>query len=199
MVLVFKMKSKTCKTCKLEFVPRKKKQIFCSRKCIRNETQFKKGVYMGFGFKKGSKVNLGRHWKVKDTSNMGHPSWNKGKTWSLGVRKKISKNYKPHLLSEETKKKISEYHRGSKNHSWKGGITPLRVKIWHSQEYKLWRKLVFERDNYTCVFCGERGGRLATDHIKSFREYPELRFSVDNGRTLCISCHFKTESYGKWK
>ena len=102
-------------------------------------------------------------------------------------------------LSEETKKKLSEIHKGSRNYSWKGGVTPLRVKIWHSPEYKLWRRSVFERDNYTCVFCGKRGGRLAADHIKSFREYLELRFLIDNGRTLCKDCHFKTETYGKWK
>lgn len=153
---------------------------------------------MGFGFKKGHKTLVGRHWKVKDTSKMGHLAWNKRKSWSIEVKRKISKNHKGHPLSEETKKKLSELHKGSKNYSWKGGITPLRIKIWHSPEYKLWRKLVFERDNYTCVFCGKKGGRLAADHIKSFREYPVLRFLINNGRTLCEDCHFKTATYGKW-
>lgn len=193
------MKNKICKTCKIEFKPKKNKQIFCSRRCVRNKTQFKKGIYRGFGFKKGHTVNLGKHWKIKDTSKMGHIAWNKGRVWNSKIRKRISKNYKSHLLSEETKRKLSELHRGEKNHSWKGGITPFRIKIWHSKKYKNWRKSVFGRDNYTCVQCEQRGGRLEVDHIKSFSLHPNLRFEISNGRTMCKSCHLKTNTYGKWK
>ena len=68
---------------------------------------------------------------------------------------------------------------------------------------RLWRKSVFERDNYTCVWCGAKNGNgkaiiLQADHIKPFADYPELRFAIDNGRTLCIDCHKKTNDYG-WK
>lgn len=78
---------------------------------------------------------------------------------------------------------------------WKGGITPINKLIRSSKEYKLWRKSVFERDNYTCQFCKVRGGTLQADHIKPFAYYPELRFSLDNGRTLCVECHKKTDTY----
>lgn len=73
----------------------------------------------------------------------------------------------------------------------------LNQVIRHSNIYKLWRMAVFERDNYTCIFCGKRGnGELNADHIKSFALYPELRFDLDNGRTLCEECHRKTETFG---
>lgn len=49
--------------------------------------------------------------------------------------------------------------------------------------------------DYKCVICG-KGGKLQSDHIKPFALYPELRFDVNNGRTLCISCHIKTDTYG---
>lgn len=88
--------------------------------------------------------------------------------------------------------------RGSNSRNWKGGVTPINDKIRKSLEYSIWRRSVFERDNYTCIWCGDKsGGNLNADHIKPFSVYPELRFAIDNGRTLCITCHKTTESYLK--
>lgn len=66
-----------------------------------------------------------------------------------------------------------------------------------SREYKEWRKSVFAKDKYTCVVCGDnRGGNLEADHIKDFALFPKLRLDISNGRTICKSCHKKTENYG---
>ena len=106
-------------------------------------------------------------------------------------------------LSEETKRKIGISgklsplrQRGEKCWNWKGGVTPLYKEIRKSLGYRLWREAVFARDNYTCVRCGQKGGSLHPDHIKPFCDYPELRFAIDNGRTLCESCHRKTDTWG---
>jgi len=89
---------------------------------------------------------------------------------------------------------------GSNHHNWRGGVTTINHKLRTSLEYKIWRTAVFTRDNYTCVWCGikgnQTGGYLEADHIKPWAQYPELRFAIDNGRTLCKKCHRTTETYG---
>lgn len=85
---------------------------------------------------------------------------------------------------------------GENNPSWKGGITPKHRAIRTSSTYKKWRESIFERDDYTCVLCGIRGGELNADHIKELSRYPELILNLDNGRTLCVGCHRKTDNYG---
>ncbi len=106
-------------------------------------------------------------------------------------------NNKTH--SKETKMKISESRKGltnGKNHpNWKGGVTPIELseRIRFRREIQ---KLVFERDNYTCQMCDIRGVALTVDHIQPWAEYVELRFSMDNCRTLCQKCHYKI-TFGK--
>jgi predicted HNH restriction endonuclease len=60
-----------------------------------------------------------------------------------------------------------------------------------SFDYKNWRKNVFERDDYTCQKCFVIGGNLNAHHISSFNNNPDLRFKLENGLTLCESCHYK--------
>jgi hypothetical protein len=120
---------------------------------------------------------------------------------------KLNKSRKGVPRSDEIKEKISKTKlnkpnlavRGEKNRHWKGGVTPANFIIRGSLEYKLWRRSVFERDSHTCVWCGDnKGGNLHADHIKPFAFYPELRFAIDNGRTLCVECHKKTDTF-LWK
>lgn len=98
-------------------------------------------------------------------------------------------------------KAFGEKQRGTGNHSWRGGVTPENKRIRDSQGTADWRKAVFTRDNHTCQHCGDRNakglGRAVTlhaHHIKPFAQYPELRFEIDNGVTLCKPCHHKVHS-----
>ena len=101
----------------------------------------------------------------------------------------------------EYRKKLIIKHReitmrGEKSPFWKGGLTSKNLLIRGSSEYRQWRKSVFKRDDWTCQWCGERGGNLNADHIKPFCLFPDLRFNIDNGRTLCKPCHLKTDTWG---
>ena len=119
----------------------------------------------------------------------------KGKKISIETRLKISNANRGKKRSEETRRKLRLSQLGEKSHLWKGGISEINNKIRTSLEYKLWRESVFKRDNYTCIFCLKKGGTLNADHIKPFAYYPELRFAIDNGRTLCLRCHKTTDNY----
>ena len=92
-------------------------------------------------------------------------------------------------------------HKGEKSYRWKGGISHLSKPIRKSLQFRLWRESVFQRDNYTCQCCGIHSGLgkaviLHPHHIKSFSEYPELRFEISNGQTLCEDCHKNTDNFG---
>lgn len=67
----------------------------------------------------------------------------------------------------------------------------------YSPEAKTWRKAIFVRDDYTCQVCNVRGTYLEADHIKPWAYFPELRFELSNGRTLCRACHDKTKMSAK--
>ena len=69
--------------------------------------------------------------------------------------------------------------------------------IRYSAEADKWRRLIFQRDNYTCQKCGKRGIYLEAHHLKPFAYFPSLRFKLSNGQTLCRSCHDKTKLSAK--
>lgn len=181
-----------CKYCKIEFKSKKKDKNripkFCSKEC----------------YAKSLIINKDKICLICKETFTTYKKYQK-----YCSKECMGKQFKDRDVSNETKIKISKSLIGRKcvtiskeNHwNWKGGITPINESIRKSAEYKQWRQNVFIRDNYSCVNCGCRGGngksvKLQADHIKPFSLYPELRFNLNNGQTLCIDCHFKTETYG---
>lgn len=156
--------------------------------------QFIKGYKNGFeeNLKLGNGWNKGRKgWINSGSFKKGHSLLGKG----IGetIRGKKSPNYGKSL----------SWMIGDKNPNWKGGVTSENRKIRMSLKYKLWRITIFERDNYQCLIGGKKhGNKLQVDHIQPFSLYPELRFELNNGRTLCINCHKKygwgANQYIKW-
>lgn len=134
----------------------------------------------------------------------------KGKKLSKKTKLKLRKAYTGKVLSIEHKRKMSIAHIGkifSDKHKKKmsEGIIKHYDKIGRKQykrsihvrdkKYLQWRSDVFKRDNWICQTCNRRGCYLEVHHIKSWSFYPELRYDVNNGLTLCKNCHKLTDNY----
>ena len=134
------------------------------------------------GFQKGNKFRGMQGKKHTPEANQknsdahkGKPAWNKGK---------------PSPWTSKRNKETNHLKRGENAHHWKGGTYGTeRHRDMGRQEYKQWRSDVFQRDNWTCQTCKTRGIYLEAHHIKSWAKFPELRYEVSNGITLCLPCH----------
>lgn len=111
---------------------------------------------------------------------------------------KCLKGRKRPPYSEEWKEKIrianrekGKLHAGKNHWNWHGGISGWQKLLRGSIEYKEWRLKVYKKDRYCCQKCGKHCNRktIVAHHIKDFKNYPELRFNVKNGITLCRKHH----------
>lgn len=120
-------------------------------------------------------------------------------TFQLGHPDLVPPHRRGH--SPATRAKISQVQReanlrGPAHPNWRGGKRTERREAMARWEYREWRTAVFQRDDFTCCFCGKRGGYLEADHIKPWSLFPQLRYAVSNGRTLCRPCHQATDTFG---
>ena len=70
----------------------------------------------------------------------------------------------------------------------------------NAEALSFYPKQVFERDNYTCQKCGDCSGNghaveLHPHHIQPFATNLALRYDLNNGITLCKSCHRKEHNH----
>lgn len=75
---------------------------------------------------------------------------------------------------------------------FKSGLTPWNRKEIdgrYSRKAKSWRIAILDRDGHVCKLCNKRKKRMHAHHIKDWYNFPELRFDLSNGQTLCMSCH----------
>ena len=79
--------------------------------------------------------------------------------------------------------------RPDEHWNWKGGIAASNNLARSTSAFAEWRKAVYERDGYQCAVCGSDKPRIHAHHILEFAAYPERRFDVDNGLTLCVGHH----------
>ena len=76
---------------------------------------------------------------------------------------------------------------GENHHLWEGGFDPHDKRRGHEFTHHE-RRLILERDNYTCCHCGDEDADiLEVDHILAIGLGGSR--GIDNGQTLCERCH----------
>jgi hypothetical protein len=168
--------------------------------------------------------------RLLSQKNSGINSAKFGKPLSDELKQKLSIAHTGKVMSDEAKKNMSlsaikrlenpinhpmfgkQRHdiRGDKHHNWNNGISSLYKNIRSMSKYYYWRQSCFERDDYICQICFERGIELQVDHIKPFsliiKENNLINvqeafccdelWDINNGRTLCVECHRETDTFG---
>jgi hypothetical protein len=104
----------------------------------------------------------------------------------------------PHIVVKKYKHKLTQgYQRGHRgmigreNPRWIEDRTKLIKKQERNDSaYKEWRYQVFKRDRHKCKINNKDCNlKVVAHHILSWKDYPELRYEVNNGITLCQYHH----------
>jgi len=164
-----------CIICKKEFevLPyRKETAKFCSRNC---QAEYRKTL-----------------------CGENHPRWTQaarvkqcqvcGKDFTQRPTEAISSFLGRKFCSHECGWIGQKYLSGEDHPNWTGGKRPRDFR------HVKWAEKVLNRDKATCQKCGAHGVQMHSHHIKSFIDNEDLRYDVDNGITLCASCHWEEHS-----
>lgn len=167
----------------------------CNNKIIIKYQHYFKGIP---DFCPGHNFTGKHHSEETKLKMSGKNNHNFGKHHSKETKNKIGLGNKGKFVSEETKQKQSKALKGKYvGHlasGWKGGICSKRNDFYGSLEYNIWRKLVYERDYWTCQECGVKAKKINAHHIIPWRNCQDtsIELNIMNGITLCESCHRKT-------
>lgn len=199
---------KECIQCHVKFTTTHKEAKFCSHECQHVNSVGKKKpatsiALAEFYSEHPKELNILKE-RLKSTQfTKGHEvpdEWREkmkpweGKTFDEETKSNMSTSHITFNFEHpEVKASYGAAHKGPDHWNWKGGISGEMKLLRSTPEYNEWRKSVYRRDNFTCQDCGSKDDIIA-HHLKSFNDYPEFRFSVDNGVTLCRPCHKKRHS-----
>lgn len=102
-----------------------------------------------------------------------------GKKHSEESKIKISLNRKGKMVGENHPNYIKDRNLVKTYNDRRGDIL-----------YKKWRLDVYKRDGYKCLMLNsDCCGKITAHHILRWRDYPELRYIINNGITLCHYHH----------
>lgn len=118
-----------------------------------------------------------------------HQTFKKGSIpWNKGLKN-------PYKHSIETRRKMSDSHKGDKAPNWKGGITSAYRMRLETLDWRLIREICLNRDGRRCQICGEVNKKLEIHHIVPWRI--SHNDDLDNLMSVCRPCHISLEK--GWK
>jgi len=177
----------TCPRCQTEF-KKAYKQALKTKHCkpcnnILRPKKCKKGKNNPFYGKKHTKET------IKSLSGKSNSNWKGGLPYCQ------HKDCTAQLSDARSSYCMKHQQLGKRNPNWNPTYNrAIREQLRINPEYIQWAKDVKARDNYTCQHCGVTNTTLHSHHIKLFSKYPDLRYDLDNGLTLCKPCHFKVHA-----
>lgn len=118
-----------------------------------------------------AKLRLNKGWKHSTKARLKISKATKGKVaWNKGLTGVFTGKNSPHWISDRTKLKARQIRNDSL--------------------YQEWHKQVRERDDWKCKMQSkECEGKIEVHHILAWRDYPSLRYEINNGITLCHFHH----------
>ncbi len=147
------------------------------------------------------KIGLGNKGKVMSEearikiglAGLGRPAWNKGK----GTKKYHCKNCKQEFETNTKNRKyctvkcFSEVNKGENNYRYIKDRSKVKLDAERGGPlHKEWSKAIKKRDKWTCKLHNEDCVKtLQAHHILSWKNFPEKRYELSNGITLCNTHH----------
>jgi hypothetical protein len=152
---------KKCTVCGdlFHYKPSNLKAKYCSNKC-----RFKGYTPANKGTKRTpEQVEFLRRFSI------GRTPWNKGKK-----RPEMTGTRHPLWIKDRTK--LARYKNGNEYRN-----SPMS---------RDWARRIKDRDGWKCQSKNQEcSGKVVAHHILSWKEYPELRYQIKNGITLCHAHH----------
>lgn len=93
--------------------------------------------------------------------------------------------------TSENQKMAVRNNRGEKHYRWMSDRSKLKKKQERNDSaYHEWRKSVRDRDGWQCKMSNSDClGKVVAHHILSWSKFPDLRYEINNGITLCRFHH----------
>jgi len=148
-------------------------------------------------FQKGNKINLGR--KLSEEHKEKISQGLLGNKNRLGI--KHTEEERERIRQRTLKRPQFLYYwlgkTGEGTPNWKGEKCKERQQR-NDSAYSNWVRKVKKRDGNTCQLKDRNcSGYNVVHHIKGWERYPELRYKITNGITLCQAHHPRTRAKEK--